>query len=224
MTIPETRAVADFMARSGWSLAWTPPHETALAIVAASDEAEKEAALLAVEAVICSDLDRLLDEIDSSPLAPLCDATREALDAYRGGQFRASQALSAACMGSIGHTHFAASSLGKARAKLRKLDPSTAEEHEYRRAAVQSAAAHALESVRPEQLSSTHPPFNRHLSLHSVEGPQYRQANALRALMLVAAVAVELRELEDPPPSLEEAFEAEFERRISERQPRSEEG
>lgn len=194
LTNPQVFAAVDLMARTGWSLLWTPPAETVVELLNSSNPEVRRAILLSVEPRVLFDLDDLLDRVDDSNLTQLRDATRESLEAHRSGYFAASQALTASIISSVLHEN-----LGKSHRKIRKkfLEANNQEAsiREFRWVAVQLAVGKILDEYHPVNGTPERSDFNRHASVHRVKEPQYRQVNALTALMLLTSLLIELNDL-----------------------------
>jgi len=196
LTIPELIRVRDSMARTGWSLVWTPPGEVVKQIIDERDAETRRELLLAAEARVVEDLDRLLPTAERAELADLREATREALEAYRGGLFRSSQALSAALLSSAIHEHLRFKSHTEAAKVFRETDPERAGLRQLRYEAVLLAVGKAIEpGYNPLTDRPPRSDFNRHATAHRVKEPQYRQVNALSALMLLVSLLIELDSL-----------------------------
>jgi hypothetical protein len=196
LSIPELVCVRDLMSRTGWSLVWTPPGEVVKQIIDERDAEARRELLLAAEARVVEDLDRLVPTVARPELADLREATREALEAYRGGLFRSSQALSAALLSSALHEQLGFKSHTEAAKVFRETDPERAGFRQLRYEAVLLAVGKAIEpgynplTDRPQRSD-----FNRHATAHRVKEPQYRQVNALSALMLLVSLLIELDSL-----------------------------
>lgn len=198
LTNPEIFDAVALMKDTGWSLVWTPPADTISALLNAEDRDAQRAILLGAEGRIIVDLDRQLERIDDPDLGGFRQAVRESLEAYRSGYFKASQALAAAILSSVIHEHFE-ESFGGMRRRFRAAGEQDAPVREFRWIAVQSALVTALGNYDPLTGKPERPDFNRHASAHRVLDPQYRQVNALTALMLLVSLLVEQNQLSHLP-------------------------
>jgi hypothetical protein len=192
LTNPQVFAAVELMAGTGWSLLWTPPGEIVVDLLETRDPEVRREILLGAEPEVLFDLDRLLGRIDKPALKTLHEATRESLEAYRSRFFSASQALSASILSSTLHEHLREKSHGKIRKQFLEANGKEAPIREFRWVALQLAVGKVLEDYHPVTGSPERSDFNRHASAHRVKEPQYRQVNALSALMLVASLLFEL--------------------------------
>lgn len=191
LTLPEVVAAAEFMESTGWSLVWTPPAETVVAVVSAPTADERERLLLGVEGRIVEDLDAVLGRIEQEELYALRDVAAEALETYRSGYFAASQALTGTTLTTAIHAYHG--TFGDARRLFRRgLREPDIGVRQFRLVAVRNAVARTLDPYDPIQCAPERPDFNRHATAHRVAEPQYRQVNALSAIMLLTALLVEL--------------------------------
>ncbi|MCW2980491.1 MAG: hypothetical protein JWO14_2218 [Solirubrobacterales bacterium] len=195
LTNPQVFAAVELMEGTGWSLLWTPPAETVVELLGTRDAAVRREILLGAEPRILFDLDGLLRRVRRPDLLPLRAATRESLETYRSGFFTASQALSASILSSALHEHLGEKSHGKARKRFIEANEKEASLSDFRWIAVQQALGKVLDDYNPATGRPERSDFNRHASAHRVKEPQYRQVNALSALMLVTSL---LLELDDP--------------------------
>lgn len=205
LTNPQVFAAVDLMKGTGWSLVWTPPAETIVELLETRDPVVRREILLGAEPRILHDLDHLLERIEQQRLLPLREATQESLETYRSGFFSSSQALSASILSSALHEHLGEKSHRKASRHFREADEREASIREFRWVAVQLAVGKALDEYNPATGRPERSDFNRNASAHRVKRPQYRQVNALSALMLVTALLLELNDF----PRGEEALQAE---------------
>jgi len=194
LTNPQVFAAVDLMGRTGWSLLWTPPAATVVELLEAPSPEVRREILLSAEPRILFDLDRLLVRVDEPSLLPLRDATAESLETYRSGYFSASQALTASILSSTLHEHLREKSHGKVRKRFLEANEKEASIREFRWVAVQLAVSKVLEEYHPVTGRPERSDFNRNASAHRVKEPQYRQVNALSALMLVTSLLLELNE------------------------------
>ena len=202
LTNPQVFAAVDLMAGTGWSLLWTPPTETIVELLETRDAVVRREILLGAEPRILYDLDRLLRRIEKPALLPLREATQESLESYRSGFFSSSQALSASILSSALHEHLGEKSHGKARRRFLEANEKEASIREFRWVAVQQALGKVLDDYNPVTGRPERSDFNRNASAHRVKLPQYRQVNALSALMLVTALLLELNNLPGDEESL----------------------
>lgn len=103
-----------------------------------------------------------------------------------------------------GINHLGEKSHRKASRHFREADEREASIREFRWVAVQIAVGKALDEYNPATGRPERSDFNRNASAHRVKRPQYRQVNALSALMLVTALLLELNDF----PRGEEALQA----------------
>lgn len=186
----EIEVAGDIMERTGWSLAWTPPADVVRKVVAAENDEARKVLLLAEEARVMVDLDRLLAERVTVPeLADVRAAAVEGLETYRGGQWRAAQALAAATITTAVHDSLGLRDFVQVRRELKKMHPDEMDFRDLRLALVMTAARKALDRHHFDRLPAN---FNRMASSHWVKAPQYSPVNALTALMLLVSLAVEL--------------------------------
>jgi hypothetical protein len=200
LTNPQIFAAVELMEGTGWSLLWTPPAETVIEILETRDPDRRREILLDSEARILFDLDSMLERIEQASLQNLREAGRESLEAYRCGLFSPSQALSASILSSALHQHLGESKHSKVRERFAGANEKDAPIREFRWVAVQVAVGKVLEQYNPATGLPERSDFNRHASAHRVKKPQYRQVNALSALMLVTALLMELDEIEPIEP------------------------
>jgi len=198
LTNPQVFAAVELMEGTGWSLLWTPPAETVIEILGTRDPVRRRDILLGAEARILFDLDEMLERITEPSLQELRRASRESLEAYRSGLFSPSQALSASILSSALHQHLGEKSHRKVRKRFKEANERGASIREFRWVAVQVAVGKVLEDYNPATGLPERSDFNRHASVHRVKEPQYRQVNALSALMLVTSLLLELDELGQP--------------------------
>lgn len=209
LTYPEIQLLSSLSAEYGWSLAWTPSYPTLKRVLKASSRGEREAALLAVEPEICEALAVLVHERHQTQLSELHVVCVEALEAYRGGLYVASQAASTVALGHAVHEHLGYATLRSARRDLALLDPATTMLHLYRRVAVRAALGKAIEGFDERDSRGANKPYNRNASAHRAHSGQYRQVNSLTALMLAVSVLADLHDhLERPSADPMEALAA----------------
>jgi hypothetical protein len=192
LTNPQIFAAVELMEGTGWSLLWTPPAETVTAILGTRDAVRRREILLGAEGRILFDLDEMLERIGEPSLEGLGAAARESLEAYRSGLFAPSQALSASILSSALHQHLGEKSHRKAAERFRAANEKEAPIREFRWVALQVAVGKVLEEYNPATGLPERSDFNRHATAHRVKEPQYRQVNALSALMLVTSFLLEL--------------------------------
>jgi len=183
--------VMELMARTGWRLTTSPPADSLVRLLSASDE-EAGQVLLAAEARILDDLDRDMRVTRSDALPTFAAAARQAWEAHASGLFIASQATSTATLSALSDARgpLAIKSLGAARSRLERLDIEDAGLREIRFYAVARAVAAALRNFPPNAPEPTR--FNRHASAHGMSARQYTQLNSLTALMLACGWLREL--------------------------------
>lgn len=184
--------VIELMTATGWCLTTSPPAETLISLLAASD-GERGQVLLDAEPRILDDLDVELRSMDSGRLPMYARAAREAWEAHASGLYIASQAASTVTLSALSEARgpLAMKSLGAARTRLEQLKVEDAGLREIRFCAVAGAVAKALStfpSTAPEPRV-----FNRHASAHALSAHQYTQLNSLTALMLACGWLREVR-------------------------------
>jgi hypothetical protein len=195
LTNPQIFDAVELMAGTGWSLVWTPPSETVVAILNAPDAEARRSILLSVEGKVLVDLEQLLDEIATEDLLRLRNAAEESRQAYLSGFFKASQALTATTLSTTLHEQLREKSHAKVAKMFRAAGETEARVRDFRWIAVQGAVAKALDDYHPVTGRPERSDFNRNASAHRVKEPQYRQVNALSGLMLLVSVLVELDQL-----------------------------
>lgn len=188
-------AAVELMEGTGWSLLWTPPAETVIEILGTREPDHRREILVGAESRILFDLGEMLNRVEEPSLQGLREASKESLEAYRSGFFSPSQALSASILSSALHEHLGERSHRKVRKRFLEANERAASIREFRWVAVQVAVGKVLEEYDPATGLPERSDFNRHASAHRVKEPQYRQVNALSALMLVSALLLELNEM-----------------------------
>lgn len=194
LTGPQIVGVSSIMAELGWSLAWTPPTDVLLALLASEDRARREEILIGAEGRILDDLDRLLRNLEPTPLRELHRACREALEAHRSGLLVPAQATATAALGHAVEEHLGYAKLAHARKELRRLNAELSLPHLYRRVAIRAALGRAIEGFDERRGGQPNQRYNRHRSAHRVDDGQYRPENALASVMLAVSVLADLHD------------------------------
>lgn len=184
LTVNEMVEVVDLMRETGWCLTTSPPAGILKELLVAPSADARSQLLLDAEGQILHDLDLELRSAEDHEHPLFADALRQSWDAHAGGLFLASQALSAAVLGSLSDRRgpLPFKSLGAARTYLSSLNIEDAGIREFRFVAVAGAAATALDTFPRQGREPTG--FNRHASAHGLSRVQYTQLNSLTALML----------------------------------------
>ncbi len=182
----EIELVAEFMHRTGWSLAYTPSPDVIHALLAAETMEARRRILLEAEPEILADLDLLLEGVRHDDIGELRDHAREALRVFRDGNYRSAQAHLAAIITAAAHQRAGAGRIKRAQQKLAVPIEGTGF-FQTAVGSVQRAAATALDDYPPFAVPRD---FNRHATVHTVSPRQYERANALSALMLAVSFIV----------------------------------
>jgi hypothetical protein len=162
------------MRDEGISVAWTPTGELLKEVLEAPDTDARLALLVRSEPAILADLDTLLR--NGGPPAErkfLWGAAREALESYRAGFFRGSQALAAAILSTGLHALTGESRFAEVRRALPEVDPEKEGPEVLRASAVIGAADRTLDRFTPAE---DKPGVRRHGTAHWVIPRQYTQA------------------------------------------------
>lgn len=144
---------------------------------------------------VLEDAGHLLDDVQATDFARERDAAREAINAFRVGHHRAAQALAATAFTSTCHVWFATGGTGQIAETMRAAQD-RAGVSQLRIISIFEAAEPALRAFNPLHAKPKFRFFNRHNSAHRITDEQFTEANALAAIMLLAAL---LRELEQWP-------------------------
>jgi len=192
LTIPEMITLSDLMRDEGWGLVWVPSPDVLRRLLAEPDIDARKQKLLSLEGMVLADLDRALDSVSDPQLAGLVGVARQVAETYRSGYWLAAQALAAAALSTAIHDHLDRK-FGKAKRDFERTeDVDELELIDWRIGMVPSAIFRAIDDYDYMTGAPERPHFNRHASLHRVEPPQYSEANALAATMLLVCVVREL--------------------------------
>ena len=93
MSMRQVADTIELMGDTGWGLAWTPPHDVLVEVLAADSPDSRKAILLGAEPLILIDLRRLVDEVRQPALYEVTRAANEALEVHVCGFYWASKAL-----------------------------------------------------------------------------------------------------------------------------------
>lgn len=185
-------AIRQMMLETGLCLAWVPRPEVLNALLGTTSKADRDAVLIAHEAAIIEDIERVLDEVHHERLAAVAAAGQEALDCFRAGHRRGAQTLCATAISDLLDKHFGLESFSVARDRLATEDPNEIDVRAYRRSSVQLTLRAAILTSWAEDAQEG---FNRHVTAHTLDAKQFTHAHCLAALLLLTGVLRELHEL-----------------------------
>ncbi len=183
----ELTELLDLMRETGWCLVWAPRAEIIKILLDESDEKTRVVRFLDAREAIVEDVRAVLRHIESQLLESNVTACRKALDAFAGGHPEAAQALAAADMSSLINGEPFSLSFGAARAEFEAGDPMKLPWRSFRLFVVLGMVAQSLQPFFVEKGDPVPGQFSRHASAHTVDPLQYREENALAALLLLAA-------------------------------------
>jgi hypothetical protein len=186
----EVTAIIELAENTGLCLVWIPRAEIVSDVLAAGAP-NASGVLQARREDVLDDASDALAQVTESELAPERDAAQAAIRALRDGHPEAAQALAASVLTSALHVLFRKGT-SKIRRDLVATHPNDAVLQQLRLRTIYLAASHALSEFRPETARPMRRDFNRHNTAHRITAEQWTSANALSAIMLVAALLREL--------------------------------
>lgn len=187
LNVDQLGQVVYVMRDSGINLAWAPPREILIELLAATGEEQRNAVLVARSGEIRDSLRGVLDEVSYGGLFDARDAARECLDAHEAGYGRAAQALATVLLGNLVHDVLNHAKFKHAHNNYRRFDPEDTDLRELRLRSVLACLARASAG---EDLAGDD--YRRNRSAHRVTATQYTPANAITALLLVVGLLREL--------------------------------
>jgi hypothetical protein len=176
-------------AETGLNVVWVPRLDILEQLAAAEGEAERNAVLTDRRDDILPDIEACLDEVTHDGVADELHLAKSAVAAVRDGYEAPGQALAASVLSGLVHTTFDFKRLATARERFIRDDPDQVALRMFRVTVILRTFGRAL--ARTDEAD---PGFNRHASLHALEG-QYTGPNAISALLLLAGVIREVDHL-----------------------------
>lgn len=187
--------IVEHVRQSNVCLVWLP-RASILQEVLDADPADAKTIMLAHRDEVLDDALAVLDACQDEGFALERTAARDAIAALGAGHSRAAQALAACALTSTCHVFFDHGGTGRIAKDMRATDPEDAAIAQLRIRSIFLTSAEALEKFNPVAAKPTYKDFNRHNTAHRITEAQFTAANALAAIVLVAAL---LREVEEWP-------------------------
>jgi hypothetical protein len=186
----EIMHVLDRVGETGYCLVWVPRVELVRAIIG---HAPSSAAgiLLGHREDVLRDLGATLADVDHPDLQEHRKAAEEAVRVFRGGDFRAAQALANCVLTSELHVWFEMK-MSAATKRVTAANPTDAPIQELRLHTIYLALNKALDRFYPAAPAADFSRFNRHNTAHRITRKQWTEANALSALLLAVSFLREL--------------------------------
>ncbi len=206
----EVLDVGRLMSRTGWSLAWTPSGEVVQEVLAAEDDEARKAILVANDAAVVADLERLLEEqVTLDTFADVKEAAGQAVAAYRDGHYGPAQSHAATVVTTVLAVHFGHQKLTVSKRALSRFNIHTVDFRLLRPALVITAVRQAIEGFDHRKLPEH---FNRACSAHRAQKPQFTRKNALTGIMLAVTFVVEVEHITRLQLGLDDAADADLDK------------
>lgn len=186
----------ELMRQTGWCLVWVPRWEVIELVSSAGSDKERERILLNASKLIAEDVRAVMDDVTRPELVNEQSAARKAVATWEDGHPEAAQALASAGISSLIGGPVYVMKFWQARQRFGR-DPTQQAWLDFRQWTVLELVAASLQPYSVERGDAVPATFSRHASAHSSSPVQFTEANAVAAVMLLAAFVRETQELLD---------------------------
>jgi hypothetical protein len=197
LSMPELRAVADTMERTGWVLAWVPRDEILLDLIDAPDRQAANSRLLTHQDDVLDDLKKELGEVTDSSLADMSFALQQGVRSYEGGLSFPAQALVAVVLTSVIKQQLDRPDLAGVGERSTVIDVGESPLLTFRRNSLLRAGGTALNSYWPRPGDPVPSLFHPYATAHHFDLTHFTQANALAGLVLGVSFLRDLQAVAD---------------------------
>jgi hypothetical protein len=197
LSMPELRAVADTMERTGWVLAWVPRDEILLDLIEAPDRRAANSRLLTHQDDVLDDLRKELGEVTAASLADLSFALQQGVRSYEGGMSFPAQAMVAVALTSVIKHQLDTPNLAGVGETSHAVGAGESPLLTFRRNSLLRAGGTALNSFWPRPGDPVPSLFNPYATAHHFDLTHFTQANALAGLVLAVSFLRDLQAVAD---------------------------